>query len=144
MHDEFKKNWELGFFPSQFNSTCCFRITRNVRENSLTVQSEFVVLLQEFLRGFQRNVYCDSDTCSYIRLRSLLGHFAHFLREGESDPGSILVGPSKAYLPHSPVFQRHSDLGNAWLNNGHMFGRQSATRFCRISQKNQSENEFAS
>ena len=47
-------------------------------ENSPTVQTEFVVLLQEFLHGIQRNVYCNSDARSCIRLQSLLGSFCAF------------------------------------------------------------------
>ena len=39
--------------PSRIRSKCCFQIARDVRERSLTIQPDFVVLLQEFSRASQ-------------------------------------------------------------------------------------------
>jgi len=56
---------------SLISSTCCFRTTRNVRENRLTIQPKFVVLSQEFLRPSQFRICLSGDIPEIVLIRQV-------------------------------------------------------------------------
>ena len=87
------------------------------------VSLELVVVSGNVNSKFSAMFVSTANTYACIRPQSLLGPFALFLRECEigSSIDSCRALQSKN-LPCSQVFQRNSDLGNAWFNNGYMYG----------------------